>query len=55
MHDQRPLTSRPVTVQFAGLHWSSMELGYLNSIFYLGYVFAHIPSGFFVHRFSATK
>jgi ACS family sodium-dependent inorganic phosphate cotransporter-like MFS transporter 6/7/8 len=37
------------------VNWTSVELGYLNSIFYLGYVLSHIPAGFLVHKFSATK
>ncbi|CAF5137052.1 unnamed protein product, partial [Rotaria magnacalcarata] len=35
------------------VNWTSVELGYLNSIFYLGYLLAHIPSGFLVHKLSA--
>ncbi|CAF3051850.1 unnamed protein product [Rotaria sp. Silwood2] len=37
------------------LNWTSLELAYLNSIFYLGYLLAHIPAGFLVHKLSATK
>ncbi|CAF3042791.1 unnamed protein product [Rotaria socialis] len=37
------------------VNWTSVELGYLNSIFYLGYLLAHIPSGFLVHKLSAIK
>ncbi|CAF1225682.1 unnamed protein product [Rotaria sordida] len=37
------------------LNWTSVELGYLNSIFYLGYLVIHIPAGFLVHKLSATK
>ncbi|CAF1341428.1 unnamed protein product, partial [Rotaria sp. Silwood1] len=37
------------------LNWTSVQLGYLNSIFYLGYLLVHIPAGFLVHKLSATK
>ncbi|UJR34335.1 hypothetical protein I4U23_021738 [Adineta vaga] len=35
--------------------WTSVQLGYLNSIFYVGYVLSHMPAGFLVHKFSAIK
>lgn len=37
------------------IRWSSIQLAYLNSIFYFGYVLSHIPSGFLVHQYSATR
>ncbi|CAF1569431.1 unnamed protein product [Adineta ricciae] len=37
------------------LSWTSVELGYLNSIFYLGYILSHMPAGFLVHQYSAIK
>lgn len=55
-----PLDSKDISLNdshFLSSHtdWSSVQLGYLNSIFYLGYVFSHVPAGFYVHKYSATK
>ncbi|CAF0807251.1 unnamed protein product [Didymodactylos carnosus] len=50
-----PVDADTLSYTTSKIQWTSVEMGYLNSIFYLGYIATHIPSGYLVTKLSPTR